>query len=36
VIEVDLARGDSVLHAADFPPALDPASLRVEVRRRRG
>jgi uncharacterized protein (TIGR02231 family) len=30
VIEVDLPRGDSVVRAADFPPALDPASLRVE------
>jgi uncharacterized protein (TIGR02231 family) len=30
VIEVDLARGDSVLRAADFPPTLDPASLRIE------
>ncbi len=30
VIEVDLPRGDSVLHAIDFPPTLDPASLRVE------
>jgi uncharacterized protein (TIGR02231 family) len=30
VIEVDLPRGDAVLRAADFPPALDPASLRVE------
>jgi uncharacterized protein (TIGR02231 family) len=30
VIEVDLPRGDSVLRATDFPPTLDPASLRVE------
>jgi uncharacterized protein (TIGR02231 family) len=30
VIEADLSRGDSVLRAADFPPSLDPASLRVE------
>jgi uncharacterized protein (TIGR02231 family) len=30
VIEVDLPRGDTVLRASDFPPALDPASLRVE------
>jgi uncharacterized protein (TIGR02231 family) len=30
VIEVDLPRGDAVLRAVDFPPALDPASLRVE------
>ncbi len=30
VIEVDLPRGDSVLRADDFPPTLDPASLRVE------
>jgi uncharacterized protein (TIGR02231 family) len=30
VIEVGLPQGDSVLHAADFPPSLDPASLRVE------
>lgn len=30
VIEADLPNGDSVLHAADFPPTLDPASLRVE------
>jgi uncharacterized protein (TIGR02231 family) len=30
VIEVDLSQGDSVLRAADFPPSLDPASLRVE------
>src|SRR5215831_6668368 len=29
-IRVDLAQGDSVLRAADFPPSLDPASLRVE------
>ncbi len=30
VIEVDLPRGDSTVRAADFPPTLDPASLRVE------
>jgi uncharacterized protein (TIGR02231 family) len=30
VIEVDLPHGDSVLRAVDFPPRLDPASLRVE------
>jgi uncharacterized protein (TIGR02231 family) len=30
VIEVDLPRGDTVLRVSDFPPALDPASLRVE------
>jgi uncharacterized protein (TIGR02231 family) len=30
VIHVDLPRGDSVLRARDFPPGLDPASLRVE------
>jgi uncharacterized protein (TIGR02231 family) len=30
VIEVDLPHGDTVLRAVDFPPALDPASLRVE------
>jgi uncharacterized protein (TIGR02231 family) len=30
IIEVDLPSGDSELRAADFPPALDPASLRVE------
>jgi uncharacterized protein (TIGR02231 family) len=29
-IRVDLPQGDSVLRAEDFPPALDPASLRVE------
>src|SRR5262252_4876357 len=29
-IRVDLPQGDSVLRAVDFPPALDPASLRVE------
>ena len=29
-IRVDLAQGDSVLRAGDFPPSLDPASLRVE------
>jgi uncharacterized protein (TIGR02231 family) len=29
-IAVDLPQGDSVLRAADFPPTLDPASLRVE------
>jgi uncharacterized protein (TIGR02231 family) len=30
VIEVDLPRGDSTARAADFPPTLDPASLRVD------
>ena len=29
-IRVDLPQGDSVLRAADFPPSLDPTSLRVE------
>src|SRR5229473_6151397 len=29
-IRVDLPQGDSVLRAMDFPPTLDPASLRVE------
>jgi uncharacterized protein (TIGR02231 family) len=29
-IKVDLPQGDSVLRAVDFPPTLDPASLRVE------
>lgn len=29
-IRVDLARGDATLVARDFPPTLDPASLRVE------
>jgi uncharacterized protein (TIGR02231 family) len=29
-IHVDLPRGGSVLRARDFPPGLDPASLRVE------
>jgi len=29
-IRVDLPQGDSVLRAVDFPPALDPASLRAE------
>jgi uncharacterized protein (TIGR02231 family) len=29
-IRVDLPQGDSVVRAVDFPPALDPASLRVE------
>jgi uncharacterized protein (TIGR02231 family) len=29
-IRVDLPQGDSVLRASDFPPTLDPASLRVE------
>src|SRR5258708_30797206 len=28
-IRVDLPQGDSVLRAVDFPPPLDPASLRV-------
>lgn len=31
VIKVDLPSGDSVLRAQDFPPGLDPASLRVEA-----
>ncbi len=30
LILVDLPQGDSVLRAGDFPPTLDPASLRVE------
>jgi uncharacterized protein (TIGR02231 family) len=30
VIHVELPPGDSVLRARDFPPGLDPASLRVE------
>jgi uncharacterized protein (TIGR02231 family) len=30
VIHVDLPRGGSVLRARDFPPGLDPSSLRVE------
>jgi uncharacterized protein (TIGR02231 family) len=30
IIHVDLPAGDSVLRARDFPPTLDPASLRVE------
>jgi len=30
VIHVELPQGDSVLRARDFPPGLDPASLRVE------
>ena len=29
-IRVDLPQGDSVLRAIDFPPTLDPASLRIE------
>jgi uncharacterized protein (TIGR02231 family) len=29
-IKVDLPQGDSVLRAIDFPPTLDPASLRIE------
>ena len=29
-IRVELPQGDSVLRAVDFPPTLDPASLRVE------
>jgi uncharacterized protein (TIGR02231 family) len=29
-IRVDLPQGDSVLRAIDFPPTLDPASLRLE------
>jgi uncharacterized protein (TIGR02231 family) len=31
VIKVDLPSGDSVLRAQDFPPGLDPSSLRVEA-----
>jgi uncharacterized protein (TIGR02231 family) len=31
VIKADLPSGDSVLDAKDFPPGLDPASLRVEA-----
>src|SRR5262249_31184107 len=30
VIRIDLPAGDSTLVAADFPPGLDPSSLRVE------
>jgi uncharacterized protein (TIGR02231 family) len=30
LIRVDLPQGDTVLRAGDFPPTLDPASLRVE------
>jgi uncharacterized protein (TIGR02231 family) len=30
IIHVDLPQGGSVLRARDFPPGLDPASLRVE------
>ena len=30
VIHVDVRAGDSVLLARDFPPSLDPASLRIE------
>lgn len=30
LIRVDLPQGDSVLRAVDFPPGLEPASLRVE------
>src|ERR1700756_3803445 len=30
VIRVDLPAGDTTLIASDFPPGLDPASLRVE------
>jgi uncharacterized protein (TIGR02231 family) len=30
LVRVDLPAGDSVLRAVDFPPTLDPASLRVE------
>jgi uncharacterized protein (TIGR02231 family) len=30
IIRVDLPAGDNVLRAQDFPPSLDPASLRVE------
>jgi len=29
-IKVDLPQGDSVVRAVDFPPTLDPASLRIE------
>ncbi|MDQ2081825.1 mucoidy inhibitor MuiA family protein [Xanthobacteraceae bacterium Astr-EGSB] len=31
VIKTDLPAGDSVLTARDFPPGLDPASLRIEA-----
>jgi uncharacterized protein (TIGR02231 family) len=31
VIKVDLPSGDSVLRSQDFPPGLDPSSLRVEA-----
>src|SRR5215813_7574104 len=30
IIRVDLPAGDSVVFAHDFPPTLDPATLRVE------
>jgi uncharacterized protein (TIGR02231 family) len=30
LIRVELPRGDNVLRATDFPPGLDPSSLRVE------
>ena len=30
VVHVDLPQGDSVVRARDFPPGLDPASVRVE------
>lgn len=30
IVHVELPQGDSVLRARDFPPGLDPASLRVE------
>ena len=30
VIKVEVPSGDSVLFARDFPPTLDPATLRVE------
>jgi len=30
VIHIDVPSGDSVLFARDFPPSLDPASLRIE------
>jgi len=30
VIRIDVPAGDSVLRAVDFPPTLDPSSLRVE------
>src|ERR1700722_7413637 len=30
IIHIDVPAGDSVLFARDFPPSLDPATLRVE------